>query len=110
MVVLCILVWNTIFSQSATKQKQQGAPSFSKTDKITYKIIDAPNHTYGYDLYSNGVKTIHQTTIPGMQGIEGFKTKQQAESVANLIIERTKKGSSLPYVSEADLKQLHIIK
>ena len=56
------------------------------------------------------MKTIHQTTIPGMQGIEGFKTKQQAESVANLIIERTKKGSSLPYVSEADLKQLHIIK
>jgi hypothetical protein len=36
--------------------------------KLTYKIIDAPNRTFGYDVYADGRLLIHQTSIPAMAG------------------------------------------
>jgi hypothetical protein len=39
---------------------------------LTYKIIDAPNHTFCYDVYADNKLLIHQTSIPAMPGNEGF--------------------------------------
>ena len=50
--------------------------------KLTYTIIDALNYTYGYDVLADGRLMIHQKSIPAMAGNEGFKSKADAEKVA----------------------------
>ena len=78
--------------------------------KLTYKIINGANQTYGYDIFSDGKLLIHQPSIPGMPGNEGFKTKQSSEQVAQLVINKVKKGEMPPTVSKEELKKLKAIK
>ncbi len=76
---------------------------------LTYKTIDAPGHTYGYDVFADGNLMIHQTSVPALPGIEGFKTKEAATKVALLVIEKIKKGEMPPTVSVDEMKQLNLI-
>jgi protein involved in ribonucleotide reduction len=86
------------------------AISTAKTSKtLTFQIIDAPNKTFGYDISVDGKKLIHQTSIPAVAGIEGFKTAAQAEKVAQYLIGKMKKNDALPAVSPDELKQLGVL-
>ena len=85
------------------------ANAFTHT-KLTYKIIDAPSKTYGYDIYADGKLMIHQPSIPAMPGNDGFKTKADATKVAQLVIDKIKKGEMPPTVSIEELKKLNVIK
>src|SRR5688500_1340032 len=53
---------------------------------LTYKIIDAPNNTFCYDVYADGRLMIHQSSSPGLPGNEGFKTKEDAVKVAEMVM------------------------
>ncbi len=90
-------------------QIQQPKKSFS-TSNLTYKIIDAPNNTYGYDIYSDNKRIIHQPSIPALAGNESFETKTAAAKVAQLVITKIKKGESLPTVTIEEMKKLQAIK
>ena len=78
--------------------------------KLTYKIINAPQHTYCYDVFANGRLMIHQTSIPALPSNEGFKTKEDATKVALLVIAKIKKGEMPPTISIDEMKQLNVIK
>ena len=91
---------------SATKLP---ASAYANT-KLTYKIIDAPKHTYGYDVFADGRLMIHQTSAPGLPGNEGFKTKADASKVAALVIGKIRKGEMPPTVSINEMKTLNVIK
>ncbi len=73
---------------------------------ITYEIISGQNNTFGYDISVNGKKLIHQEHIPAIPGVLGFKTAEKAQKVAELLIEKMKKGEGLPAISPAELSQL----
>lgn len=77
--------------------------------KFTYKIIDAPHNTFGYDIYSEGKLLIHQNSIPGLAGDKGFSSKANAEKVALFVIDKLKAGEMPPTVSIEDLKKLKVI-
>ena len=77
--------------------------------KLNYKIIDAPNHSYGYDIFADGRLIIHQTSVPALLGNEGFKTKDGATKVALRVIEKLRKGEMLPTISVDEMKQLRVI-
>jgi hypothetical protein len=73
-----------VFAQtsSAPAQPDGSAAKFLEASgyantKLTYKIIDAPKHTYGYDVFADGRLMIHQTSAPALTGNEGFKTKRR---------------------------------
>ena len=89
--------------------KFPAASAYAST-KLTYNIIDAPKHTYGYDVFSDGRLMIHQTSAPALPGNEGFKTKENATKVALLVIEKIKKGEMPPAISIEEMKQLNVIK
>ena len=78
--------------------------------RLTYKIIDAPNNTFCYDVFADGKLMIHQTSVPGLSGNEGFKTKGNAEKVAQLVINKIKKGEMPPTVSIDEMKKINVIK
>jgi hypothetical protein len=82
----------------------------TNTTAFTYKIIDTENHTYGYDVFADGKLLIHQTSIPAIQGNDGFKSKEDATKVADLVIGKIKKGIMPPTVSIDELKKLKVIK
>ena len=78
--------------------------------KLVYKIIDAPNHTYGYDVLADGRLIIHQKSIPAMPGNEGFRTQANASKVAQLVTGKIKKGEMPPTVTIDEMKKLNVIK
>jgi len=49
---------------------------------------------------------IKKPRIPGMPGNEGFKTKKSAQKVADLVINKMKKGEMPPSVTIEEMKKL----
>jgi len=94
---------------SGTNEPNFPDASAYANSNLSYKIIDAPNKTYGYDIYADGRKKIHQTSIPCLPGHEGFKTQASAEKVALLVISKLKKGESLPSVTIEEMQSLKAI-
>ena len=95
--------------QSQTQSNSSPAANKFPGTKLTYKIIDASNKTFGYDIYANERMMIHQASIPALPGNEGFKTKNTAEKVAQLVIAKIKKGEMPPTVTVEEMKKLNAI-
>ena len=94
-------------------QKQQKCDfplgdAFKKAN-ITYNLIPGINNTWGYDILVDNRMKIHQLSVPGQPGNEGFKTKEGAEKVAKLVIKKMKKGVMPPSIDIEELKKLKII-
>jgi hypothetical protein len=96
---------------SGQKQQKSNFPSGDafKNSKITYKLIPGINNTWGYDILVDNRMKIHQPSIPGQPGNEGFKTKEGAEKVAKLVIKKMKNGEMPPSVDAEELKKLKAI-
>lgn len=89
-------------------------PSFPDADrykntKLSFKLIPAPNQTFGYDIYADGKLMIHQTSVPAMPGNDGFKTRRGAEAIARLVISKISRGEMPPTVSSDEMKKLKAI-
>ena len=81
----------------------------ARPETISYSVIDAEKSTYGYDIFINKKRYIHQLTIPGMSGNSGFSSKAGAEKTAKLVIEKIRRGEMPPTISRNELQHLHII-
>ncbi len=116
-VLLASAGWSKAFAQapSAPTHLRVSSVQFPEANvyantTLTYKIIDAPDHTYGYDVFGDGRLMIHQTSVPALPGNEGFKTKEDASKVALLVIEKIRKGEMPPTISIDEMKTLSVIK
>ncbi len=98
LLLICPLILEVGLAQTSEK----------KRDKYTFKTILVHNQTWGYNIYVNDMLKIHQPTIPGRAGNEGFKTKEDAEKTARLVIEKMKKGEMPPTVRIDEFKRLRI--
>ena len=83
--------------------------SAANPTSIDYKIIPTINHTWGYDIYRDGKKIIHQPNIPGMPGNEGFRKKSLARKTAHMVINKIEHGEIPPTVTPEELKELKAI-
>ena len=117
LILFCCMSMSKLFAQapSAPVQPDSSAAKFPEARayanaKLIYKIIDAPKQTYGYDVFADGRLMIHQPSVPGLPGNEGFKTKEDASKVAALVIGKIRKGEMPPTVSIDEMKKLKVIK
>ena len=108
-ILLCFFVSVKAQQQPENDPAKFPAAATYANTKLTYKIIDAPGHTYCYDVYGDGRLMIHQTSAPGLPGNQGFKTKAAAEKVAQLVISKIKKGEMPPTISVEEMKKLKVI-
>ena len=76
---------------------------------LIHTIIDAPNGTFGYDVFSDGKLFLHQTNLPGQPGVEGCKTQADAEKLVAFVITKIKKGEMPPTITTEELKALGIV-
>ena len=115
-ILFCCMGITMLFAQapSALPQPNSSAAKFPEASayantKLTYKIIDAPKQTYGYDVFADGRLMIHQPSAPALPSNEGFKTKEDATKVALLVIDKIKKGEMPPTISIDEMKKLNAI-
>jgi Domain of unknown function (DUF4907) len=99
---------------SATGQTESNTARSSSANpyadsKLTFKIIEAPHHTYCYDVFVDDRLIIHQTSVPAVSGNDGFKTKGDAIKVARLVIEKIRKGEMPPTISVEEMRALKAI-
>lgn len=64
---------------------------------------------WGYDITANDTSMIHQDIIPGIAGRKGFATKEDAEKIGNLVIEKIK-NKKLPSITLRELDSFKIVK
>ena len=95
-------------SSAAQQPAFPAANDYAKAN-ITSKIIPSEGSTWGYDIYVEGKRFIHQLSKPGLSGNSGFATKAQAQKVADLIIQKLKKGQMPPSVSVEERKQVRAL-
>ena len=88
---------------------QLAVPSFAHPPApIHYKIIAAAGHSFGYDIYSNGKIMVHQVSIPGLPGNQGFTRRKDAEKVAALVVKKLEKNIMPPTVTRTEMDDLKV--
>ena len=117
MLLFCSTSIATLFAQAPlvparpdSRAAELPAPSTHANTNLTYKVITAPQATWGYDVFADGRLMIHQASVPALPGNEGFRTKEDATKVALLVIEKIRKGEMPPTISIDEMKTLSVIK
>ena len=83
-------------------------PKTPSTATITYRIIDAPNGTFGYEILSDGKLLVRQTNIPGQPGNTGCSSRTDAEKLAAFVAAKVERGEMPPTVTKEELAGLKI--
>ena len=78
--------------------------------EITIKIIPSANNTFGYDILLYGKPLVHQPSIPGLPGNDGFTTKERAQKVAELVLKKIRNNEMPPTVTIEELNSLGVLK
>lgn len=99
----------TDLPQSRSAGKETNFPAPAPQAAYRYRIIAAPDNTFGYEILQNERPLIRQTSIPGMAGNLGFTTSEKAGKVAELVIKKLKQGQMPPSVTPEEMKRLEVI-
>lgn len=79
-------------AQQLQNTKSQNAANVIMSANYAYKLFQAPNKIYGYDIFFNEKIIFHQgaSSIQPNKSIAALATKAQAEKAALLTIEKIK--------------------
>jgi len=114
-IVLCWLLYSKTFKdkpineQPIPNQKEIEANSPYKNANLTFELVESENATWGYKIILEGSAMIVQPNKPGLPGNEGFKTKEQAQKVAEFVISKIRKGQMPPTVTIEELRELGVL-
>ena len=67
-------------------------------------------NNWGYQIFQKETMIINQTTIPSIQGIDGFDTEEKAERTAKFILNKVENGIFPPTVDKEDLEKLGVLR
>jgi len=83
----------------------------SNTDSEIYSIETFENarENWGYKILNEGNLFINQPHIPAIQGNKGFKSSNDAEKAANLIIYKLEAGIIPPTITVEELDSLGVL-
>ena len=79
------------------------------TESLSLKITNSEHSGFGFEILQGTSMLIIQPHIPAIQGIKGFKTKEQALVIGNYMIYKINHGIMPPSVSVQDLDSLKIV-
>ncbi|MCB9265375.1 MAG: DUF4907 domain-containing protein [Lewinellaceae bacterium] len=76
------------------------------TPDIRIETFQNEENGWGYNLYLNEKRYIHQPHMPAVGGKKGFETEAQAQKVAELVAEKARKGIMPPSVTAEEVDSL----
>ncbi len=90
-------------------------PSLSPSNKMevkTFEVKDSTGKTqgWGYDIYIENKKMIHQPIIPAIPGNRAFKTESDAKKTGLFALGKMIKEATLPTITTKELDSLGVIK
>ncbi len=78
-----------------------------KKVEINYTVFEV-NDGWGYDIMINNKIFIHQDVIPSINISRSFLSKEDAEKVASLVVEKMKQKQKLPSVTKKEIEKLGV--
>ena len=75
---------------------------------IETKVIQVENG-YGYEIYIDGKKYIHQDIIPAIQGNKAFSTPENAQKTADFVASKIINNIIPPSVTVKELDSLNVL-
>jgi hypothetical protein len=109
MLFICVLAaFNSMAQQPVDKKLSNSLAQASGINmaNYTYKVFQAPNKMYGYDIFRNDKILFHQP--PAFQSnnlIAPIAKKEQAEKAALLTIEKVKKNEA-PALTQKEIEKI----
>ncbi|MFK7787333.1 MAG: DUF4907 domain-containing protein [Crocinitomicaceae bacterium] len=76
----------------------------------SYKVTSISENNWGYQIFQQGKMIINQTSIPSVQGIDGFDSEEKAERTAQFILNKVENGTFPPTVKKEDLEKLDVLR
>ncbi|OGI64167.1 hypothetical protein A2914_00455 [Candidatus Nomurabacteria bacterium RIFCSPLOWO2_01_FULL_41_21] len=61
---------------------------------------------WGYDIFIDEVKYIHQANIPALPGVKGFESERDARAVAELMVQKIKNNILPPGVTAEEVNEI----
>jgi len=95
---------------AATPETVVAAAQPSNYSVASFVVEDSTGNFlgYGYDIYNGTKKMIHQSTIPGEPGVNGFVSAEEAERVGKLVVHKLENNSGFPTINRSELDSLKI--
>lgn len=97
-------------NSSVLREPQRTEEQGGSNKEWTYKVVSISENNWGYQLFQNGTMKINQTSIPSVQGIQGFDSQVKAERTAKHIISKLEKGIFPPTVDKKELDSLKVLR
>ena len=104
---------STTNAQNLPKGPIKPVENLYKDASFETKIIDGKENTFGYEIavtLSGKTQRIRQEHKPSVPGIRGFDTKEDAQKVADFVVNKIKTKGFPPTVTPEELKTLGVIK
>ncbi len=76
-------------------------------DVYLIKTFQIDSSGWGYDVYNNEKLIIHQPNIPAVDGNITFKTKENAQKTAELVLEKLKKNIFPPSLTKEEVERVN---
>lgn len=89
--------------QQAMAAQSEATAKAMANAQITYFVIHAPDNKFGYTIFIDGQLYIEQQNIPAIEGKAGFDSKEDAEKIAQLVINKIRKGELPPTITKEEL-------
>ena len=90
----------------STENRMRSADSMLQPE-ITFKTF-ALNGGWGYDLYVDDKRTIHQPIVPAVAGNDAFATEEDAKKIGELAVFKMRSTGSFPTITIQELDSLGI--
>jgi hypothetical protein len=85
-----------------------GHGNIDSNAKVTYQIINSTGNSFGYEIFIDKKRFIHQTVVPATSGNKGFKSKRDAQKVAELVSRKIIHGEMPPAISLEEIHKLNL--
>jgi hypothetical protein len=101
---------NSIGNSNGDSMHEPSFPSTQNIEAKTFPVTDDAGKStgWGYDLYVDGKRSIHQPIFPGLRGNSSFQSEEDAMKMGQLAANRMKTTGSLPTVVPNDFDSLGI--
>lgn len=102
-----------IFLASSCESKSKSS-SINKVDRngkdtaYIFQTFETTDYGWGYCIFKGAKKILNQPHIPAIQGNRGFRTQEDATSVAKLVLDKINQGNFPPTVTEKEMIDLGI--
>jgi hypothetical protein len=97
----------TATHNTATPGPLAGSPQ----DSFNVEVRPFPGqHGWGYDIYMNGKRYIHQPHIPAISGNKGFATEEDARKAGGLVVHKIRNNIMPPTIDVDELDSLGVLK